>query len=191
MTSSQWNDVILFFLLCRWLNFKIGTFGQITRATKRLLAWQMPVALKWDLWISVTKGACCLVLIVASDQPANARAKLFSGHLRMFWLKFRWRLVFLDLAGAVHEQLLLYVPFADELQEAESCWVGTGSRKGGNLFPCRLHICTWKWDGPEAMNPYYQNLTLFHSCRAGCSCGWSDSRYIYIGIHSRFIHRNQ
>lgn len=117
MTCSQWNDVILFLLLCRWSNFKIGTFRQVTTATKCFLAWQTFVALKWDLWISVTKGACCLVLIVASDQPTNGRTKLFSSYLWMFWMKFRWRLVFLDLLGAVHEKLLLHVPLADECQE--------------------------------------------------------------------------
>lgn len=71
MTCSQWNDVILFLLLCRWSNFKIGTFRQVSTANKCFLAWQMCVALKWDLWISVTKGACCFILIVASDQPTN------------------------------------------------------------------------------------------------------------------------
>lgn len=117
MTCSQWNDVILFLLLCRWSNFKIGTFRQVTTATKYFLAWQTFVALKWDLWISVTKGACCLVLIVTSDQPTNGRTKLFSSYLWMFWMKFRWRLVFLDLLEAVHEKLLLHVPLAEECQE--------------------------------------------------------------------------
>lgn len=36
----------------------------------------MCVALEQDLRISMTKGACCLVLIAASDQPTLGRTEL-------------------------------------------------------------------------------------------------------------------
>lgn len=130
MTCSQWNYVILFLLLCRWSNFKIGTFRQVTAAAKCFLAWQMCLALKWDLWISVTKGACCLVLIVRSDQSTNGRPKLFPSHLRMFWLKFRWRLVFFDLLELyMNSSICLGTASRQNKQFSESCWVEAGCRR--------------------------------------------------------------
>lgn len=172
MTCSQWNDMILFLVLCRWSNFKIGTFRQGTTATKCLLAWQMCVALKQNLWILMIKCAFCSVLILASYQPTNRKSELFSSHLRVFCLKYRWKIVFFGLLGTVHEQLLSQVLFANEQQKGrlsnfQSCWAEMGSKEDGNLFPSRLRICIWKWNGPEPLNPYHQDLTLLHSCRDG------------------------
>lgn len=46
-----------------------------------------------------------------------------------------------------------------------------GSREDGNLFPCRLRICIRKWNGPDQLNPYHQDLNLFLSCRADTAVG--------------------
>lgn len=116
MTCSQWNDMILFLVLCRWSNFKIGAFRQGTTASKCLLAWQMCVALKQNLWILMIKCAFCSVLILASYQPTNRKSELFSSHLRVFCLKYWWKIVFFSLLGTVHEQLLSQVLFANEQQ---------------------------------------------------------------------------
>lgn len=172
MTCSQWNDMILFLVLCRWSNFKMGTFRQGTTATKCLLAWQMCVALKWNIWILVIKCAFCSVLILGSDQPTNRKAKLFSSHLRVFWLKYRWKLVFLVywelyMNSYYCKSSLLMNSKKGKLSNFQSCWAEMGSKEDGNLFPCRLRICIWKWNGPELLNPYHQDLTLLHSCRDG------------------------